>query len=249
MSCRTALVLLQCLNDSYKMAADFDARPGLKFLIQKVAKADVACNMYKQAGVSLTFYIHTLLEICAHQDNICVNNTKNMLALRSSSDSSQEEGQLGHAEVKGQHQEENPEQGNECEKTESLAGRVSVEVEEASAQKYTGSLQQYVGLFTYKLKAVFDEVCTLYVDLYLDKEGPNAADLLSSQTLVFLLVPQDDIPTLKRDRSIKEMVADKLRKRKSSGEKEDGSEGGGSVEEVLTASSAVSVQPQPVQGE
>ena len=48
LSSRSTLTLLQCLQDSYKTAAEFDSRPGLKFLVQKVSKADVASNMYKQ---------------------------------------------------------------------------------------------------------------------------------------------------------------------------------------------------------
>ncbi|XP_075241169.1 brefeldin A-inhibited guanine nucleotide-exchange protein 3-like isoform X3 [Convolutriloba macropyga] len=57
-------ILLECLLDSYKMAADFDVRPGLKFLIQKVAKIDVAANLYRQVGASFTFYMHVLTEMC-----------------------------------------------------------------------------------------------------------------------------------------------------------------------------------------
>ncbi len=51
LSTRCCLTLLQCLQDSYQTAAEFDSRPGLKFLMQKVAKAEVASNMYKQVGV------------------------------------------------------------------------------------------------------------------------------------------------------------------------------------------------------
>ena len=58
----------------------FDARPGLKFLIQKVTRADVAANLYKQAGVGLMLYIHALLEICSHQENISGETTQRMLA-------------------------------------------------------------------------------------------------------------------------------------------------------------------------
>ncbi|XP_063717969.1 brefeldin A-inhibited guanine nucleotide-exchange protein 3-like isoform X3 [Symsagittifera roscoffensis] len=57
-------ILLECLLDSYKMAADFDVRPGLKFLIQKVAKIEVAANLYRQVGASFTFYMHVLTEMC-----------------------------------------------------------------------------------------------------------------------------------------------------------------------------------------
>ncbi|XP_060566710.1 brefeldin A-inhibited guanine nucleotide-exchange protein 3-like isoform X2 [Ruditapes philippinarum] len=58
--------LLDCLRNSYKLACEFDTRPGLKFLVQKVAHTPVAVNLYKQAGASMVFYIHTLIKICAN---------------------------------------------------------------------------------------------------------------------------------------------------------------------------------------
>lgn len=60
------LVLLSCLEDSYKAACAFDARPGLKFLVQKVAHAKAAANLYKQSGASWTMHSVVLLELCLH---------------------------------------------------------------------------------------------------------------------------------------------------------------------------------------
>ena len=54
---------------------------------------------------------------------------------------------------------------------------------------------------------------TAYVDLYLEHEGPSMADILSTQMLVFLQVTHDDIPTLKRDRSLRQRVADTFSKK------------------------------------
>ena len=65
------------------MTRDFDKRPGLKFLLQKVAHASTAANLYKLTCVSLTVYMHALLEICAHQDGLCIDNIKDMLATAS----------------------------------------------------------------------------------------------------------------------------------------------------------------------
>ncbi len=56
----------QLLCFPFQVACDFNLRPGLKFLLQKVAKFEVAVNLYWQAGMSFTFYLHTLLEICNH---------------------------------------------------------------------------------------------------------------------------------------------------------------------------------------
>ena len=63
LSSRSTLTLLQCLHDSYQMASDFDQRPGLKFLIQKVARADVAANMYKQVGC-VNLWHTSLARVC-----------------------------------------------------------------------------------------------------------------------------------------------------------------------------------------
>ncbi|KAK3577451.1 hypothetical protein CHS0354_032302 [Potamilus streckersoni] len=73
LSCMTtshAKQLLDCLRSSYNIACEFDSRPGLKFLIQKVARTGVAVNLYKQAGASMVFYIHTLIKICSSMPDL-----------------------------------------------------------------------------------------------------------------------------------------------------------------------------------
>ena len=55
---------------------EFDQRPGLKFLLQKVACLDVAANMYKTAATAILFHVHTLLEICAHLEDSSIDQTK-----------------------------------------------------------------------------------------------------------------------------------------------------------------------------
>ena len=197
MSSRNVLTLLQGLRESYQMAAAFDSRPGLKFLIQKVAKADVASNLYKQAGISMTFYIHTLMEICAHQDNICMDSIKSMLY-------------KGSQARQGLNNES--EQPMQAEGSAKDAQNTYIERLEL-AKCDTGSMQKYMTVFVNLMHEVFNEVCTEYVDLYLDQEGPNAADKLSGQVLVFLLAQPEEICTLKREKSLKEMVAEKLKMR------------------------------------
>lgn len=76
LSVRNILKFLQCLRQSYKLAAEFDSRPGLKFLIQKVAGTEVAVNLYKQAGASMIFYLHTLLQICVSIPELSSNHVK-----------------------------------------------------------------------------------------------------------------------------------------------------------------------------
>ncbi|XP_071113726.1 brefeldin A-inhibited guanine nucleotide-exchange protein 3-like [Haliotis cracherodii] len=79
MSTRNVLQFLDMLHNSYKLACDFDTRPGLKFLIQKVAGLEVAANLYKHAGSSIIFYIHSLLEICAHLNSLTLERTRSFL--------------------------------------------------------------------------------------------------------------------------------------------------------------------------
>jgi brefeldin A-inhibited guanine nucleotide-exchange protein 3 len=67
------------------------------------------------------------------------------------------------------------------------------------------------------LKSAYNESCSHYIDLFLEHEGPSAADRLSEQSLlVFLLDDDAPLPHLARERSLREMVADKLRRRRQS---------------------------------
>ncbi|XP_077863151.1 brefeldin A-inhibited guanine nucleotide-exchange protein 3-like [Saccoglossus kowalevskii] len=71
-------LLLECFIESYKASCDFDQRPGLKFLLQKVAKLNVAVNLYRQTALSFTFYLHTLLELCHHarEENLVIEKVR-----------------------------------------------------------------------------------------------------------------------------------------------------------------------------
>ncbi|XP_021364639.1 brefeldin A-inhibited guanine nucleotide-exchange protein 3-like isoform X1 [Mizuhopecten yessoensis] len=80
MSTRNILTLLKCLWCSNKLAGEFDSRPGLKFLIQKVARTEVAVNLYKQAGASMIFYMNTLLQICTCFNDLSRPETRTCLA-------------------------------------------------------------------------------------------------------------------------------------------------------------------------
>jgi hypothetical protein len=69
-----------------------------------------------------------------------------------------------------------------------------------------------MSLFVHLLKLAFDEACSNYIDLFLEREGLNAADRLSERSLlVFLLDDDSPFPQLRRERTLSEMVADKLR--------------------------------------
>ncbi|XP_077977427.1 brefeldin A-inhibited guanine nucleotide-exchange protein 3-like [Glandiceps talaboti] len=87
LSSKNLSLLLECFIESYRTACDFDVRPGLKFLLQKVAKLSVAVNMYRQTALSFTFYLHTLLEICHHakEDSLAAETVKKAVTLGISS--------------------------------------------------------------------------------------------------------------------------------------------------------------------
>ncbi|KAI8439609.1 hypothetical protein MSG28_013335 [Choristoneura fumiferana] len=56
-------LLLKSLELSYVRAMQFDSRPGLKFLVQKVSNLDYAANLYKQTTSSWLIKIIALTEI------------------------------------------------------------------------------------------------------------------------------------------------------------------------------------------
>ncbi|XP_017875514.1 brefeldin A-inhibited guanine nucleotide-exchange protein 3 isoform X2 [Ceratina calcarata] len=60
-------IFLSVLDLSYATSLKFDSRPGLKFLLQKVANLPQPANLYRQAGVAWTIKIVTLFEICLHE--------------------------------------------------------------------------------------------------------------------------------------------------------------------------------------
>lgn len=60
---RNTELLLKSLELSFRRAMQFDSRPGLKFLVQKVSNLDHAANLYKQTTSSWLIKIITLTEI------------------------------------------------------------------------------------------------------------------------------------------------------------------------------------------
>lgn len=60
-------IFLSALDLSYVAALKFDCRPGLKFLVQKVANLEQPANLYRQATAAWTIKIITLFELCLHE--------------------------------------------------------------------------------------------------------------------------------------------------------------------------------------
>nr|CAI5817156.1 unnamed protein product [Callosobruchus analis] len=57
-------ILLKCLEISNIRSKEFDVRPGLKFLTQKVGNLNKAANLYTQANTSEVVQIIVLIELC-----------------------------------------------------------------------------------------------------------------------------------------------------------------------------------------
>lgn len=60
-------IFFSILDLSYVAALKFDCRPGLKFLVQKVANLEQPANLYRQAAAAWTIKIITLFELCLRE--------------------------------------------------------------------------------------------------------------------------------------------------------------------------------------
>lgn len=73
-------VLFDCLMESHSVAYEFNARPGLRSLIQKLAKLDAPANLLRQSTTAFTCYLHTLFQICRHSgEHFSSSNIKRIL--------------------------------------------------------------------------------------------------------------------------------------------------------------------------
>lgn len=80
MSTRNILSFMEILESLYQFAVDFDTRPGLKFLLQKVAGLEVAANQYRLAGASMILYLHTLTHLCSQFGGLEMESVLELLA-------------------------------------------------------------------------------------------------------------------------------------------------------------------------
>lgn len=270
MSCRNILTLLDCLRSSFETATQFDLRPGLKFLMQKVGRSKVATNLYKQSCLSVLLYVHALLEVVTHHDNVHIENTKNLLLearielnldkntagqfvnsednsnvnrkcdcddvsvdkelesnVVNNSDPSSSASSLKttHNPLANNIVNTNTSNNNDFDNATSTESHPNVFKFPKSQIEFsrhsTAHVQKHMVVFMSRLSVILDDICGKYVDMYLEKEGPSPSDLLSKQLLVFL-VAHEEVPTLKRKKSIKEMVMEKLREREKAESLEDG---------------------------
>lgn len=166
-------ILMDALQQSYTAAVEFDRRPGLKFLIQKVAQAERAANLYKQAGASWTLRMVTLFDLTLSQvkHGLGLNEVKEVL----------EKDVRAKNTLKRQDDKEEETEGSQANK-----------VLQRPTQLLKNDTIQYIQM----LRASFTELCEVYLDLVIDKDGHySAVDKINDQPIFFLTVQPDEFPT------------------------------------------------------
>ena len=120
-----------------------------------------------QAGISMLLLNHSLLEICMHQENISVNTTHLLLSQQSSFSSEPNQMHVVSDAPLRQYKD--------------ALMRASKHQQYINAIQSTEHPQTHMSVFMQHLKASFDDMCSAYVDMFLDKEGPSKADEMSKQ--------------------------------------------------------------------
>ncbi|XP_047502292.1 brefeldin A-inhibited guanine nucleotide-exchange protein 3-like isoform X2 [Penaeus chinensis] len=169
-------ILMDALQQSYTAAVEFDRRPGLKFLIQKVAQAERAANLYKQAGASWTLRMVTLFDLTLSQvkHGLGLNEVKEVL----------EKDVRAKNTLKRQDDKEEETEGSQGNK-----------ILQRPTQLLKDDTIQYIQM----LRASFTELCEVYLDLVIDKDGHySAVDKINDQPIFFLTVQPDEFPTAHR---------------------------------------------------
>jgi len=73
-------ILFDCLMETYSTAHDYNNRPGLRSLIQKLARFSTSSNLLRQSITSFAFYLNTLFQISRHDgENFSISNIKRIL--------------------------------------------------------------------------------------------------------------------------------------------------------------------------
>ncbi|XP_054267407.1 brefeldin A-inhibited guanine nucleotide-exchange protein 3-like [Macrosteles quadrilineatus] len=170
--------LLACLDLSYDAAIQFDTRPGLKFLIQKVAGMERAANLYRQAGAAWILKVVTLFDLSLHE----VKKSGATLDC-----------------VKKIIEEEDSKLKQELEKVKSSpSSERGDKIMETPPSGNSESDCNDMTTFLLRLRQSFDKLCDTYIDVVLDKDGTHSAvDRISDQPIFFLIAQTDDFPDIK----------------------------------------------------
>lgn len=73
-------VLFDCLLDAHIVAHEFNTRPGLRCLTQKLARLDTRANLFRTSITSFAFYLNTLFQISKYDgEHFSISNIKRIL--------------------------------------------------------------------------------------------------------------------------------------------------------------------------
>lgn len=152
-------MLLCSLRASYTVAIEFDSRPGLKFLVQKVAQLSNAANLYKQAGaawslMALTLFDLGLAQLRARAKEVSPDGVKRLLEKHQRTRNTQQFTA-----------------GSQAKKEEEEGER---EGDDAGPSSSSDSCLTSSDAFFVDLHNLFLDVCELYVDIIVDKDGTHS---------------------------------------------------------------------------
>lgn len=176
-------ILLNALQVSYTAAVEFDRRPGLKFLMQKVAQAERAANLYKQAGASWTLRMVTLFDLTLSQ-------VKHGLGLPEVKEVLEKD-----VRFKNTVKRDSKDLTDFTDKSSSVEGTI-LESEDKKCQRPKQLLKEDTMQYIQLLQESFTELCDVYLDLVIDRDGHySAMDRFDDQPIFFLTVQPDEFPT------------------------------------------------------
>ena len=73
-------ILFDCLMETYTIGHEYNSRPGLRSLVQKLARFTTSSNLLRQSITSFAFYLNTLFQISRHDgENFSISNIKRIL--------------------------------------------------------------------------------------------------------------------------------------------------------------------------
>ncbi|XP_054753435.2 brefeldin A-inhibited guanine nucleotide-exchange protein 3-like isoform X2 [Lytechinus pictus] len=210
LSPRNLSLLLECFIQSYQIACEFNSRPGLKFLLQKVSRFEVAANLYWQGAMSFTFYLHTLLELCHHtpRNKMEASHIKEIIrALCRNEGIPEHPTKFGEGDTAPE-EETTPsaasQNDNSRQRSATLQSRDSVSSVDNLQLKcdltfHPSSVDDLDWLIK-RLHGICNDVCASFIQLHVVPNcGKNDAPLSSDMALFFLVAPTTS-PDDSRDR-------------------------------------------------
>ncbi|KAJ8893488.1 hypothetical protein PR048_006086 [Dryococelus australis] len=172
--------LLSCLDVSYEQAIEFDSRPGLKFLVQKVASLERAANLYRQAGAAWTIKVVTLFDLCLHEvgkNGATLKKVKRIL-------------------------EDVPDKSSSPHKGEGIMQKPG----STSSSEY-GDMAVFLKRLRQSFDKLCETYVDVILD---KDGQHSAVDQISDQPIFFLIAQPDDFPEIKRKESPRKLSDDRM---------------------------------------